>query len=76
MSPCVQAPFTERKPAHPPWRGFTLGRNPPPDGIRSSGSGRATGQGPGLKTAIPAAQYIAVPNDPAKLWAPGEPSTW
>ena len=33
-------------------------------------------QGPGLKSAMPEAQYIAVPNDPAKLWVPGPPSTW
>lgn len=29
----------------------------------------------GLKTATPAAQYMAVPNEAVKLWGPGVPAT-
>jgi hypothetical protein len=46
--------------------GPTSGRREPP----------STSQGADLKTAMPAAQYMAVPNDPAKVWVPGAPSTW
>ncbi len=30
----------------------------------------------GLKMATPAAQYMAVPNEPAKLWGPEVVATW
>ncbi len=31
---------------------------------------------PALNKATPEAQYMAVPNDPAKLWGPGAPKSW
>ncbi len=86
-SPVVQLQFTARKSAHSSWSMFSLNvrgpgaelrrdqgtANPSGGAVRTSPGDR--GQGPGLNTATPAAQYMAVPNEPAKLWAPAAPRT-